>query len=588
MTWTIEDSKKVYGINNSDLHFIDIDDTGELQLIIKGNKIGFNSILKKLESMNINNSFTLRIPQLINYQVEKIQNTFMSLIKKYEYRGRFKPLYPIKVNQQKLEVHTVVNSSNYYGLEAGTKSEFLLLLKIFQSQKHRLIMCNGVKDREYMAMIRDAVNDGYAVYVSIESITEAELVYEIVPYDKLNLLLRIKPYVDVKGYWGSSASRNSKFGLAIHDLLSVLEYIVINNFSDRLIGIHAHPGSQIEDINDLKKYIRFMIDIFKEIMNRGFSQLRIIDFGGGLPVDYHSDDLKDPVMHYAEAIFQCILNSNLDKHPNIMIESGRAVTALSSMVVVEPIEAHSIFPERPAIEIEYAIDLIDRIDKCNSIKELSQIYQDWSEYSSEEFSFDNLVSVEYYSGIIKNKIRYSLMNYTDWYEFDNLEPLLYSNVYLYGNFSVFNSAADAVVVDQYFPLFPVINLHLQPESIVRLVDISCDSDGEISMFKTKHSDKPLFSKDNYPLTSDSNIFLKGFPVGKLSELDKTHIVIPLVGAYQDIIEANHNLIGDLADVMIIYDDGWKITLHQAAQSIEDIVKELGYTLAIDADPYVNF
>ena len=58
-----------------------------------------------------------------------------------------------------------------------------------------------------------------------------------------------------------------------------------------------------------------------------------------------------------------------------------------------------------------------------------------------------------------------------------------------GNFSVFNSIADHVLVQQHFPVVPISNLHVHPETTVRLVDITCDSDGEISHFYLQNTDK---------------------------------------------------------------------------------------------------
>ena len=85
-----------------------------------------------------------------------------------------------------------------------------------------------------------------------------------------------------------------------------------------------------------------------------------------------------------------------------------------------------------------------------------------------------------------------------------------------GNFSVFNSACDHVLIKQYFPMIPVENLHVQPDTVVRLVDITCDSDGEISIFTPTYSEeKKLFTKDFYQLTADSRVEIRGFPVGAI-------------------------------------------------------------------------
>ena len=53
---------------------------------------------------------------------------------------------------------------------------------------------------------------------------------------------------------------------------------------------------------------------------------------------------------------------------------------------------------------------------------------------------------------------------------------------------------------------------------------------------------------------------------------------------------NHNLLGDLPDVELILDkDGqWQVRWMTGAESMEDILEEMGYTgFDIDEDPYIS-
>ncbi|MCY3414347.1 MAG: hypothetical protein INQ03_22060 [Candidatus Heimdallarchaeota archaeon] len=591
MTWSIDDSKLVHGIGSHDLHFLDIAENGDLQLIIDGKHISFRTILDQLADKGLSNSFTLRMPQMIEYQINLIYSTFETYMKKYDYQGKFKPLYPLKVNQRKLETMAVVNSHSQYGLEAGTKSEFVLLTKVFRDHKNRLIMCNGVKDREYIQMMADAIKQGHQVYISVESPQEARWVQEIIPKKDLKLLLRIKPYVPVSGYWGHSASRNSKFGLCISELYHVLDLLKERGIADNLIGIHAHPGSQIEDLPDLRNFIDFMIRTFAEIRSLGFKEMRIIDFGGGLPIDYDNSLPENKLDVYVESIISLIVEKELDIHPNIMIESGRFVSALSSLIVVKPIDIHKIFPAH--IEpSKNGQTFLSSIDTVATLDDLNQILERWLGSSDYRKSMKELLEFEYYTGKIKDAIRLkiiSLGKLKEALENEFLSKVFLAKAYLYGNFSVFNSVADHVMVNQYFPVFAAFDLHDQPETIMRLVDISCDSDGEISRYHSKVSDRILLTKDGYPLTHWKKFTLKGFPIPKLETLKENRIIIPLVGAYQDIVEFDHNLIGDLPDVCIrLEDDVFKIDILKPAESIQDIVKALGYKIDNLDNPYFDF
>jgi len=347
MNWDLEHSKLIYGIGRDDLHFLDIEEDGILSLNFNNLKIRMDEVLRnvsdKFEFVKGSPSFTLRMPYLIKTQINKILNTFDKAIQQSGYEGEFKPLYPIKVNQMKREVVAVMEGSSRYGLEAGTKSELFLILKMVGEDplgKERMIMCNGVKDIEYIHIVKKAMADGYNIYISVESITEMKHVIKYLDHEKLKLFLRIKPYVSLKGYWGSSAGRNSKFGLTVADLEIIKQLLKDNDMTDSLVGVHAHPGSQVSNFYQLSKYFKFLIKSYIHLSRDGFHQLHYIDFGGGLPIDYDSRLTNNKIQRYADVMIQSIVSEvkNGDiKKPHLMIEAGRAVTALSSMLVIQPL-----------------------------------------------------------------------------------------------------------------------------------------------------------------------------------------------------------------------------------------------------------
>jgi arginine decarboxylase len=159
-----------------------------------------------------------------------------------------------------------------------------------------------------------------------------------------------------------------------------------------------------------------------------------------------------------------------------------------------------------------------------------------------------------------------------------------------GNFSIFNSIADHVLVKQHFPVIPIQDLHVRPQTTVRLVDITCDSDGEIAQFYRPRTDNVWFTKDNRLLTAPEGKMGNGIPVGNLENIQNSHFVLALAGAYQDAIEMDHNLLGDLPDVeLYLQDDGqWSLSWVTGAESIEDLLKDVGYAdIDVDEDPYMS-
>ena len=168
----------------------------------------------------------------------------------------------------------------------------------------------------------------------------------------------------------------------------------------------------------------------------------------------------------------------------------------------------------------------------------------------------------------------------------DMKEFWYPEHIVIGNFSVFNSIADYVLVDQYFPIIPTINLHIQPETTVRLVDITCDSDGDITHFYRQNTDDVWFTKDDRPLTLPKGMMLEGIPVGKLKDVPGSHLVIALAGAYQDAKEMDHNLIGNLPDVTLALkdDNTWEVSLSTGIESIEELLNDAGYAeIVVDED-----
>ncbi len=604
--WTIDRSRVVYGLGKNDLHFLDIGNDGKLFIRFMGKTIAFDELIRKIESENgsrtaYTSSFTLRMPQLIHYQIHKLKSAFTRVMAELDYKGKFGAVYPVKVNQRKDCVIPVLQADRSYGLEAGTKAELYLIRSVLKDEKDRLIICNGAKDPEYLRAIEEFVKDGYNIAISIESIHEARLIVDILSSQETSLVLRIKPYLTVRGHWSHSAGRDSKFGLSIHDLLSVIDLLKKEGFENCVTTVLGHVGSQITAIEDFGRFAGFMTRVFYELRERGLKELRRIDFGGGLPIDYTSSHSPNLMERYAQAIVMGILDEvknigSARQPPDIMIESGRGITALSSMVVVKALEVRSVFPpehELPIHLLEVMENWKNKLSDAASISELADI---WNEYLSvakpTTETLESLLDKERFVGELRAEMRRQLARLgSKSLRSDRiLENIWYPDHIVIGNFSVFNAAGDHVLVQQHFPIIPVRDLHLRPETTVRLVDITCDSDGEISQFHRKGVGEVWFARDNRPIAMPNAEMGLGIPVGSLKDVQGSYFVIALTGAYQDVIEMNHNLLGDLPDVELILtpEGDWKVTWVSGAEAMEDILEEMGYFgIDIDEDPYMS-
>ncbi|MHA1484305.1 MAG: hypothetical protein ACTSPR_03185, partial [Candidatus Thorarchaeota archaeon] len=343
-------------MDRNDLHFLDITKEGELCIRMGKDTITFSEIIRNVkadarDSIGYTSSFTLRLPQLIISQVKKLKAAFASAIKQLNYEGQFSAVYPVKVNQRRDCVLPVLAADSEYGLEVGTKSELVLVTKVIRNEKHRRIVCNGAKDPEYLDMIQKCIDNGYTMSISVESLHEARLIVESFNPKMTDLVLRLKPYLTLEGHWSHSTGRDSKFGMSIHDVFDVIELFKETGFLTCVSTILGHAGSQIIDVASFRRFAQFMTRVFLELRDRGLSGLEMIDFGGGLPIDYTSAHRSDLMELYALSLIQGVKDilsesEHQDVVPNLLIESGRGLTALGSLILVRALELRSVFPPR--------------------------------------------------------------------------------------------------------------------------------------------------------------------------------------------------------------------------------------------------
>ncbi|MFW9907815.1 MAG: hypothetical protein ACFFEF_04510 [Candidatus Thorarchaeota archaeon] len=608
-SWSAEKSKTVFGVGRNDLHFLDINEAGNLCIKLADQRIEIEELIQRVKSINghmtgYTSSFTLRIPQLITYQIKKLRALFERVFGELEYKGKFIGIYPVKVNQRSDFVSAVIRSDSEYGLEAGTKTELLLIKAVTENEKHRHVVCNGAKDPEYLKLIQESIDAGWDIGISIESLHEARLITEYFQPEKTNLILRIKPYLSVEGHWSHSTGRDSKFGLSIHDLYNVIDLFRRTGFVDSIKSILGHAGSQITSLEAFTSFGRFLTKLYVELRDMGLSNLENIDFGGGLAIDYTSSSPPDLMYRYAHNIVTGVkaqITSATSEHPepNIMIESGRGITALAALIIVQALELRSVFPP-PIGKYASETTMVEEetyLGKIRDAETLDMIIEIWNDFHKHfgGLTLDGLESIFEREMVVGNleaavRLRLREMNLTS-YVSDNLDrSFWYPEHIVIGNFSVFNSIADHVLVQQHFPVIPIRDLHKHPQSTVRLVDITCDSDGEIAKFYRQNTKKIWYTEDNRPLTMPGGKIGLGIPVGVLENVPGSYFVIPLAGAYQDAIEMDHNLLGDLPDVELRLeeDNTWRISWITGAESIENLLRDAGYAdIDVDEDPYMS-
>jgi arginine decarboxylase len=196
-------------------------------------------------------------------------------------------------------------------------------------------------------------------------------------------------------------------------------------------------------------------------------------------------------------------------------------------------------------------NVLQKFEDCFNditVKTYREFYHDSLEYKEELINLFNLGQIDLedkakgealFFKICQKIYRYLQQTENDSEEYEYVRKLM-SMRYI-GNFSLFQTMPDFWAIDQLFPIVPIQKLNKEPENYGTIMDMTCDSDGEIDKFVDVKDVKELLelhSLDNQPY----------------------YVAVLLLGAYQDAIGDLHNLFGAVHEAHVVMkdDDEWEI------------------------------
>ena len=555
----VEDASELYGINSWGNGYLSISDDGHLQIVpTRTGREGIDvyDVVQKLGARGIHPPLLLRLPQLLDGQVEDLCGAFSKAIADFGYRERFLPVFPVKVNQQRAVIEGLLASGRArgMGLEVGPRPE-LLAASALDTPPEALIVCNGFKDREYLSVAAMAHKLGKRVVVVVEKPFEADAILDlgVSPAEFPLIGFRIRLQARGSGLWEKSGGFASNFGLTTRQLLDSVERLERAGFGGNVALLHFHVGSQITEIRKIKTAVREASRIYAKLRKAGVP-LRYMDVGGGLGVDYDGSrtssdaSVNYTVQEYANDIVFAIHEVCEQEHvdpPTIVCESGRNLVAYHSVLVVDTRAAISgVDPEVPTLtgrEAQVVQDLAE-VERAIHVKNHREFYHDALEYRDQMYSLFNLgmLSLEdrakgesLFWTIAGKAVRFAKLSKHTADEFVELDTKL-RDMYIC-NFSVFQSLPDHWALDQLFPVLPIHRLNERPARRAKLVDITCDSDGEVDRF------------------IDLKDIKDALEVHDLVPGEPYYLAFVLVGAYQDTMGDLHNLLGRVHEAEVVLD-----------------------------------
>ena len=582
--WTIEDSKELYNINGWGVSYFGINNKGDVYVSpCKNNaQIDLREVMDELALRDVTPPVLLRFPDILDNRIEKTASCFQQAKEEYDYKGENFIIYPIKVNQIQPVVEEIISHGRKFnlGLEAGSKPELHAVIAV-QCQSDSLIICNGYKDQAYIELALLAQKMGKRIFIVVEKLNELETIAKVAKKlnVKPNLGIRIKLASSGSGKWEESGGDASKFGLTSAELLQALDILKQKGMQECLRLIHFHIGSQITKIRRIQTALREAAQFYINLHKMGYD-VEFVDCGGGLGVDYDGtrSSNSESSVNYSiqEYVNDCIYtfvdaaDKNGIRHPNIITESGRSLTAHHSVLVIDVLETASL-PEMPeefeakANDHQLVKDLYEIWDNLNP----RTMLEDW--HDAEQIRDEALELFSHGIVDLKTRAEIERMYWSVAHEINalaksmkhvpeelnNLAKLLADKYFC--NFSLFQSLPDSWAIDQLFPIMPIQRLNERPTRHATLQDITCDSDGKISNFVADGHIKHVL------------------PIHALRKNENYHLGVFLIGAYQEILGDMHNLFGDTNAVHISVKDG-KYHIDQIidGETVEEVLDYVQY------------
>lgn len=582
--WDTEAAKELYRVDHWAQGYFTVNDLGNVCVKPSPDspyKVDLKKLVDELRQRKIDPPFLIRFTDILQDRLSLLSRCFYKAIEENQYQGDYKPLFPIKVNQEKDVVTSVLRFGKEWGvgLECGSKAELLIVLAQTQ-EEGTPIVCNGYKDPEFVRLVGMAHKMGKNIFPVIENYSEVHTFIQF--YKETGIMpklgLRIKLSTKGTGQWGKTGGDTSKFGLRIPEVMSVMRLLEKEGLLDALRLLHFHVGSQISRMAVVKQAILETTRVYVEMIKLG-ARLEYIDIGGGLAVDYSGNGPGAGAIHYTveeyanDIIYRIkqLSDEHNIPHPNLFSESGRFLSAHYSLMVTN-VSTYCTLPEKqPPLKMPTRsfgpIHEMDEILATLNEKNIMECYHDAVQYKQEAQNLFNLGYLSlperaYMEGnfweIMRriNVLSKKVALHSE--EIESLESQL-ADTY-FANFSVFQTLPDAWAIGQVFPIMPIHRLNEEPTKHGVIADLTCDSDGLIDHYVSDEGDA------------------RSLPLHDVKPGEPYYLGAFLIGAYQETLGELHNLFGDPHAVLIEIsgDNQYRMAGLVNGDTIEEVIGYMSY------------
>ncbi|HVS19208.1 MAG TPA: biosynthetic arginine decarboxylase [Planctomycetota bacterium] len=593
MAWTHNDAEALYNVTNWGRGYFSVNPQGNLEVTPEGPggapglaPVDMHTLMGQIRRRGIATPVLLRFDGILRSRVRELNAAFNSARVEFDYDAPYRGVFPIKVNQQRHVVESLLEEGRKHGmgLEVGSKPELLAAIAL-QADSGALVICNGYKDEEYIETALLAGKLGLIPILVIEKYSEIDTVL------RASRKLGIQPVIGVRaklggrgsGRWSESGGDRSKFGLTTRQIVELIEHLEAEGELACLQLLHFHIGSQVTDIRAIKNAMREATRTLISLHEMG-ARIRYMDVGGGLGIDYDGSStnfessMNYSLQEYARDVVYQLSEACAESgvpQPTIVTESGRALTAHHAVLVTEVLGVTDYgsdsVPDAPTEDEQEIVHNACSVSEAVTAKNFLESFHDAQQLREEAMLLFNVgqLSLKERARVEEHfwrtcqkilRISRSLPYVPD--DLAHLERDMADTYFV--NFSVFQSLPDSWAIGQLFPVLPLHRLNEQPLRRGVVADITCDSDGKIDRFIDLRDVKRTL--ELHSLRPDEPYYLGFF----------------LVGAYQEILGDMHNLFGDPNVVHVDHDEQGRPRLTHVVRG-DRIQEVLGYVEYFEQD-----
>jgi arginine decarboxylase len=590
--WTAEEAAELYLVDRWGAGYFDVAPDGKLTvapLAAKGRSIALLDVVEAaIRDEGLRAPLIIRFQDMLHHRVRVLNEAFARAIEENRFRGSYRGVFPIKVNQLREVVEEIIQAGRpwHFGIEVGSKPEMFAGLAL-HADNESLIICNGYKDDAYIRAALLGTKLGKKVILIAEKLSEIRAIIRLATEMNVQpeIGMRIRLASRGAGKWAESSGERAKFGLSTGEILQAARLLENAGMGHAFKLLHFHVGSQIPDILIVKRAVREAARYYAKLRRAGHP-IEFLDVGGGLAVDYDGSrstfhgSMNYTMDEYARDIvwnIADVCDEERVPHPHIVSESGRAIVAHHCVLVVEAFGAvERATPENTDLtHVSSQHKLLVALDDITRHLAQRGLNESWHDllHTKEEaqkmfelglLELDVKAAVEAEFWRVAQRIRQEIDGRDPADVPDDLRGLAteFTTQHIC-NFSVFQSLLDHWSFGALFPVAPIHRLDERPELEGTLVDITCDSDGKVSKFIDRAED-----------------LRETLPLHRITGNAPYYLGVFLTGAYQDIMGDIHNLFGRVNEVHVFLDEdeecGYYLEETIEANTIGDVLHMTQY------------